>query len=202
MYKRMIVVVLAIAAAAFGAIAISQAASTPNARHHRRPYKGAAVLYRQFSIFRSASAAAATPLPPGEAEHLTEQGTEVAEYQLEPAQARYLSVDGAHAWVTPGRKGLCLTVLAPDGRTDTSTCGSSSQAASKGDLLVSRESSGPVVYGLVPDGDSVTVTNQDGSHGNVPVTSNFFKYSGSASTQSISVHSAGGTAVETTNLIE
>jgi hypothetical protein len=53
-----------------------------------------------------------------------------------------------------------------------------------------------MVYGLVPDGDSVTVTNQDGSHSNIPVASNFFKYSG-ASGQVVTIHGANGTVVGT-----
>lgn len=224
MYKRIIIVALAVAAATFGAIAISQAdapskhrrapkvvasatsraASTPKAvSKHRGTVKVSAVLEHQFSILRSARAASATLLPTSEAEHLTEPGTEVAGYELEPAQARSLNVDDTQAWVIPGREGLCVTIVHSGAQgapgMNTTVCGSASLTANKGDLIVSRESSGVVVYGLVPNGDSVIVTNQDGSQSDIAVTSNFFKYSGS-SAQSVSVRNANGTPVETENL--
>ena len=220
MYRRIIMVAIAVAAIVLGAIAISEASPAS----HRRPQKRAAVvkvtstrkarskhhapgtLLRRFAILRSANAASATPLPRGVEESFTKPGTETAAFELEPAETRSLNVDGTQVWVTPGAKGLCVTIpdppKPPQPRTLSGSCGTLSQMTN-GSLLVSREPSGPVltVYGLVPDGDSVTITSQDGSHTAVPVASNFFAYHGGASARSVSIDSADGTAVETENLV-
>jgi len=205
MSKRSVIFVLAVAAAAFGAIAVSQAASTSggrsanHARLHEKARGGTAVLSRRSPVLRSASIASATALPPATAEHLTEPGTMVSEYELEPAQARYLDAGGTHAWVVPGSNGLCLAVPASDGNSIAIGCGPLADTSHGGILMVQRPSSGPVVYGLVPNGDSVTVTNQDGSHSNVPVASNFFTCSGS-SAQSVAIHGIYGRVAQTVTL--
>lgn len=205
MSRRVIIFVLAAGAAVFGAIAMSQAASTPGAQPSHAPvvrpaHKSAATLIGHFSALRSAVAASSVPaLPAATAEHLTEAGTMVAGYRLEPAQARYLGVGGTQAWVVPGANGICLVIPTPDGSAIATGCGLATEVNRTGILQVQRPSSGPVVYGLVPNGDSVTVTNQDGSHSNVPVASSFFKYSGPAA-QSVSIHSAAGTVVQAATL--
>jgi hypothetical protein len=212
--RRIILVALAVAAVISGAIAISQAATTKHAaapktatHKHAKPWKHrriAGVLVHRFSILRSArSAATATPLSVSDAEHFTEPGTEVAKLQLEPDQARSLDIDGTPAWVIPGGKGMFLLQVDPGEITEGAACSTASQAASEGIILVSREASGPsfIVYGLAPDGDSVTVANEEGSSIRVPVTSNFFKYSGGASARSISIRSAGGAAANTMKLV-
>jgi hypothetical protein len=61
--------------------------------------------------------------------------------------------------------------------------------------MVRESSSGPVIYGLVPDGASVTVANAGGSSSSVPVTSNVFMYADPAA-QSVSVRA--GASVTTT----
>lgn len=222
MYRRIVMVTVAVAAIAFGVIAVSQAFPAGHGRVHRgaavkaasakaRPkHHAAGMLLRRFAIFRSAKAAAAsaTPLPSGVAERFTEPGTEVAAFDLEPAETRSLNVDGTQVWITPGAKGLCVTLSEPSKPGEpgllSSGCNSASLIASKGDLLVSREPSGSgfTLDGLVPDGDSVTITNQDGSNTTVPVTSNFFQYNGGAAAQSVSIHSSGGAAVDTQQLAE
>jgi hypothetical protein len=141
-------------------------------------------------------ASSAVALPAATAEHLTEQGTMVAEYRLEPAQARYLDVGGTHAWVVPGGSGICLVIPTPDGSAIASGCGSATDVSRTGILQVQRSSSGAVVYGLVPNGDSVTVTNQDGSHSDVAVAGNFFKYGGPHA-QSIAIHGSDGGIAQT-----
>jgi hypothetical protein len=201
MSRRIIILVLAAGATVFGAMAISQAASTsggraPNLTVGRKAHVGTGVLYRRFSILRSAqaSASSADRLPAATAEHLTEPGTMVSEYKIEPDNARSLDVNGTRAWVVPGANGICLATPTPDGSAIAIGCGSLTDA-SDGILQVHRPSSGPVVYGLVPNGDSVSVTNQDGSHSNVPVVSNFITYSG-PSAQSVAIHGPGGSVVE------
>jgi hypothetical protein len=206
MSRRIIIFVLAAGAAAFGAIAISQAASTSGSRPTndtatRKARVGTGVLYRRFSILRSAqaSASSADTLPAATAEHLTEPGTMVSEYKIEPDNARSLDVNGTHAWVIPGTNGICLAIPAPDGSAIAISCGPLASTSKGGILTVHRPSSGPIVYGLVPNGDSVSVTNQDGSHSNVPVTSNFFMYS-RPSAQSVAIHGSGGSVVEAVTL--
>lgn len=203
MYKRIIMVALAVASAVFGAIAISQAASTPHARpSHRRTNKDATVWLRHFAVLRSASAASATPLPAGTVKHLNEPGSMIAEYQAEPEQAHYLEVGGMQVWVIPGRKGLCLTTIEPGPKPTgpgliSTGCGWTSQVLASGVVQASWGGPGPsIVYGLVPDGDSVTITKKDGSHSNIPVSRNFFKCSG-ASGQVVTIHSASGAVVGT-----
>jgi hypothetical protein len=226
MHRRIIILTSVAAAAVVAAVSISQAASSrhPVHRHtgavtaqkatarrfktlkapstHRRA-DTASLLIHRFSVLRAARVASVTPLPAGQVQRLTEPGTEVAEYHLEPAQARFLDVDGTQAWVTPGQSGLCITILGAGGQTATSACGSAAQAASSGDVLVSREIPGTfTAYGLVPDGDTVTVDTADGVRDNVPVTDNFFKYEGGTSAQSLSINNANGTAVETESLVQ
>jgi hypothetical protein len=206
MSKRITIFVLVVGATVFSAIAISQAASTGGRRTihsaDRNADVGTGGLYARFSILRSAQTAASSAdgLPLATAEHLTEPGTMVSEYEIEPANARAVDVNGTQAWVIPGANGICLAVPTPEGAAIAIGCGSLAEAG-KGILQVHGSSSGSaVVYGLVPNGDSVSVTNRDGSHSNVPVSSNFFKYSGS-SAQSVSIDSATGAAVETASLV-
>jgi hypothetical protein len=118
----------------------------------------------------------------------------VSEYKLEPAQARYIEGDGTHAWVVPGGNGICLAL--PTAASITTGCGSLADASTEGLLVVERPSSGLVIYGLVPNGASVTVTNQDGSSAGVPVAGNFFAY-GDPSAESVSVAKADGSQVST-----
>jgi hypothetical protein len=126
---------------------------------------------------------------------MTEPGALVSGYGLEPAQTRSLDVNGTHAWVIPGSNGICLAIPAVDGSSIAVGCGSLA-VATTGILQVQRPSTGPVVYGLVPNDDTVAVTGQDGTTSGLPVASNFFKYSG-ASVQSISIRDAAGSAVQT-----
>jgi hypothetical protein len=126
----------------------------------------------------------------------------IAEYQAESEQAHYLDVGGMQVWVIPGRKGLCLTTIESGPQSTgpgliSTGCGWTSQVLASGVVVANRGGPGPsIVYGLVPDGDSVTVNNQDGSYSNVPVSSNFFKYSG-ISGQTVTIHNAGGSVVGT-----
>lgn len=208
MSRRIIIVALAVGATVFSAIAISQAAATSGGQRtkhaaSRKTHAGANVLYARFSILRSAqaSASSADSLPIATAEDLTAPGTMVSEYEIEPANARYVEDNGTAAWIVPGAKGLCLTVPAADGNSISTGCGSLATATT-GILQVHRpsSSSAPVVVdGLVPNGDSVSVTNQDGSHSSISVPGNFFTYS-SSSAQAVAIDTPGGSAVETVTL--
>lgn len=204
MPKPIVVLIVAVAAAVLGAIALSQAASAPiqpttRTRIRARAYTPvAAALYRRFSVLRAARQAASSTgagLPAASAEHLTEPGTLVSEYELEPAQVRYIDVEGTHAWVIPGSRGICLGIPSSDGYSISTTCGSLADAGTSGLLMVMRGSAGAVVYGLVPDGDSVAVANQDGSSVGLPIASNFFAYSSPAA-RSVSVRKADGSTLE------
>jgi|SRR5665213_791 len=198
MTKRLLIFVLAAAATVFGAIAMSQA-STPEARpaKHARPghrtYTVSPVLTHRFAVLRTARAATAWTAPAEYAEHLTEPGTMVSEYQLEPTQARAITVGGTQVWVTPGANGICLGIPAADGSSLNTGC-SSLPESEQGLLIVQRPSTGPVVYGLVPSNDSVTTTNKDGSTNSVTVNDNVFIDS-SAAVRSIAVHAADGSVV-------
>jgi hypothetical protein len=200
MHKRIGGFLPAVAAVALGALGISQVARTHSAgsivNHQpiRHVQESAAVLYRRFSILDSA-AASSNPLPAATAAGLTEPGTHTSEYQLKPTASRHLDVNGTDAWVVPGQAGICLVVRGAEAGSVITECGALSTAVTKGFLLVMRASSGPMAFGLVPDGDSVTVAKQDDSSSNVPVANNFFRYSGPA--LSVSIRDANGGIVRT-----
>jgi len=188
--KRPLSIILVAIAAALGAIAVSQAASAP-----RRLARGA-----RFSVLRSAKAAvstAATALPASTAKYVTEPGTLASEYEIEPAGAAYVEINATtHAWVIPGRKGMCLVVPVWKGLSIDTSCGSTANAAGGSLVMILRPSSGPVVYGLAPDGASVTATNNDGTSKNVPVAHNVFMYAG-PSAKAVTVHPQGGEEMTT-----
>jgi hypothetical protein len=192
--KRTIVpILLAAIISAFAAITMSAASSTPVRASARRVANRS--LKDTFSVLRSARVAAVSPeaaLPAVTAKHLTELGTEISEYELEPARAAYVAlISTDHGWVVPGRSGICLVLPSPSNRLYIGwTCVSTANADAGGLITVERPTSGPpVAYGLVPNGASVTATNKDGSSTTVPITSNLFMYGGQA--QSVSVHVAG-----------
>jgi hypothetical protein len=196
--KRMFVtVVLATTAAVLGAIAISQAASTP-VRVARPVHTSAHHARAQFSVLRSAKVAASsseTALPALTEKRLTEPETLVSELELEPARAVYVQIDSStHGWVIPGRRGICLAVATSI--SIVRDCGTLASADTGGLIMTRQTGSGPLIYGLVPDGASVTVNNGDGSTRSITVASNVFEY-GDPMAQSVSVQPAGG-GVKTT----
>jgi hypothetical protein len=194
--KRIIIPIFLAVATALTAIVVSHAASTSFVRSK------SARLDDGFSVLGSAKLADSTSnttLPALSVKHLSESGTLVAEYELEPAQARYIEINATtHAWVIPGRSGLCLAIPAFHGASIDVGCDSLARVNSGDFVMVRRPSSGPVIYGLVPNGASVTVTNQDSSSTGVPVTNNVFIY-GDATAQSVSVQLGDG-SVNTTTL--
>ena len=114
-------------------------------------------------------------LPAPTVQYLTEPGTQVSEYELEPAQAAYIQIDSAtHGWVIPGRHGLCLA--SSNGISLVRVCDGVASVESNGLVMVSRSTSRTRIVGLAPDGASVTVTDQDGATTEVPVTNNVFTY--------------------------
>jgi hypothetical protein len=191
--KRIILTIF-LAIAAMAAIAVSHAASTVRSKP--------AQLNDSFSVLGSAKLAdstSSTTLPALSVQHLSESGTLVAEYGLEPAQARYIEINAStHAWVIPGRSGLCLAIPAFHGASIDVGCGSLAKINAGGLVMVRRPASGPVIYGLVPNGASVTVTNQDSSSTSIPVSNNVFMY-GDTTAQSVSVQADDG-SVNTTAL--
>src|SRR5271166_2156795 len=206
MRKRLIAILFGAAVAVFGVIAISQASNSPSpvnrlgpskkhiaARHH---VTVARTLLHRFAVLRAAKSASAISLPTGLAEGFTESGTEVAKYQLEPTQARALKIGGKQAWVVPGADGVCLTL--DQGQTDSYVCNSVQVADNGGVLLMSRSPKAVSVYGLVPDGDSVTV-RVGGSERSISVASNAFGYEGGPS-EEVSIHGPDGAVVETQSL--
>jgi hypothetical protein len=200
--KRIIVpILLAAIVSAFAAITMSEASSTPVRASARRVATRS--LKSTFSVLSRARAAAASPeaaLPAVTAKHLTELGTEMSEYELEPARAAYVALTSvAHGWVVPGRSGICLVVPSPSNRIYIgTTCASTTDAEAGGLYSVERPTSGPpVAYGLVPNGASVTAINKDGSTTTVPITSNLFMYGGQA-VRSVSIRVSG----EATKTIE
>lgn len=207
MYKRVGRFLPAVIAVALGAIGISQVARTHSAGsivNHppiRHVQESAAVLDRRFSILDAGAAAAASsnPLPAATAAGLTEPGTRTGEYQLEPTASRHLDVNGTDAWVVPGQAGICLVVRGPEAGSIITECGALSTTVTKGLLLVVRARSGPMAFGLVPDGDSVIVAKRDDSSSNVPVTNNFFRYSGPVAL-SVSIRGADGGVIRTVPL--
>lgn len=193
--KRVIVtIVLATTVAAFVAIAVSEASSTPartSARRMSRP------LRDTFSVLRSAKIAESSPesaLPANMAEHLTEPGAEVSEYELEPERAVYVGLTPTdHGWLVPGRSGICLVLPSPSNPIYIgTTCASIKSAEADGLVSVERPTSGPpVAYGLVPNGASVTANDTDGSSAAVPVTGDMFLYGGET-VRSVSIHLPNG----------
>lgn len=203
MSRRIIIFVLAAGAAVFGAIAISQAASTPTAQKAgresvARPAHRSNTLGRHFAVLGSAAkvSSAGGELPAATAEHLTEPGTMVAQYGLEPDQSRSVGTGSIQAWVVPGSSGICLVVPTPDGSAVATGCGPAADVSRTGIVQVQRPASGPVVYGLVPNGDSVTATSQGGTPSNIAATSNFFTYSG-PNVQSVAIRASNGSVVQT-----
>lgn len=196
MKRTVITVMLATAFALLAAIAISQAASTTPGRSSR-VVRRTASGHERLSVFQTAKAASASPeamLPAVTIRHLTEAGTLDSELGLEPTRATYVQFNSAtHGWVVPGQSGMCL--LVSKGIAILSDCGSLANVDAGSLVMVRESSSGPVIYGLVPDGASVTVANAGGSSSSVPVTSNVFMYADPAA-QSVSVRA--GASVTTT----
>jgi hypothetical protein len=178
--RNLAVILFAAVVAAASAIAISQAASTP-AQRSMPASASKRSLYAHFSILRSAknasSSSAGLALPALTAQDLTEPGTQVSEYELEPARAAYLQIDSAtHGWVIPGRRGMCLAVS--KGISLVRVCDAVVSVESSGLVMVSRSTSRLRIFGLAPDDSSVVVTGEDGATTEVPVTSNVFTYAG------------------------
>lgn len=193
MKRTIVTILLAAAVSVFAAISMSAASSTPARVSARRVAHRS--LTDTFAVLRSAKVAAASPeaaLPAETAKHLTELGTEMAEYELDPARAVYVALTSTdHGWVVPGRSGICLVLPSPSNHLYIGTTCTSVTAADAGGLsTVERPTSGPAVaYGLVPNGASVTATNEAGSSTTVPITSNLFMYGGQT-VRSVSVQVA------------
>lgn len=195
--RILITAVLAATSAAIAAIAVSQAASSTPVRasgHARSSTMG----LRYFSVLHSARVATSSEeLPASTAKHLSEPGTEDSEYGLEPADARHVQLNAStHGWVVPGQAGVCLVVPSSNGDWISTDCGSVGSANVGGLVMVARPASGPVLYGLVPNGASVTVTNTNGSDASIPVADNVFMYA-DPNVQSVSVRAAGASVVTT-----
>ena len=197
MKRSLITVVVAATTAALAAIAVAPAAPTPGSSSklarsaHRR-------LDSRFSVLRTAKLAGSSSgaaLPTATAKHLTEPGTLVSEFALEPANAAAVEINNTRAWVIPGRRGMCLAVSGV--LVTTEACGPLASADAGGLVMVQRPSSGPVISGLVPDGASVTLTDTDGSSTSVPVTSNVFMRA-DPTALSVSVQPVGGPVMTTT----
>jgi hypothetical protein len=173
--KRIAITTFLTLTAALGVFAISQAASPP---HHS-------------ITVRSSTSSSDVPLPASTVKQLTTPGTLTSEYELEPEQATYDAA--AHTWVIPGRGGMCLAVSTPDGNYVDTGCGLIANANAGGLVMVRRSASGPVIYGFVPPGASVTVTDADGSNASPSVTDSVFMYA-DPTARSVTVHvGSGGT---------
>jgi hypothetical protein len=171
--------------------------SQAGAPHRHRPISPP--LRRHFSVLRSARAAAANQgdeLPAGVAQEVTETGSMSAEYKLEPAQARHVTLpNGSNAWVIPGAAGACLFVQSSPSQENGGACGSVASANAGTIMLVkSNQSTGSkAVFGLVPDGsESVTLTDSEGSTTQVPVSYNVYETTVGPHYQSITVRDAQG----------
>jgi hypothetical protein len=187
MKRNLINVVIASVAAALGVIAISQAATSTRASAVKRNGQARFSALRRG---RAASSSGTSALPALTVAHLGAAGTLVSELQLEPERAQFISITAdTDGWVIPGRLGMCLAIR---GRISiTSTCGRLSNIDTAG-LIMSRESAnGPVIYGLVPDGASVAVTDRNGDTRTLTVTNDVFTAS-DPEAPSVSVRAAGG----------
>jgi hypothetical protein len=189
------VVITVVAGGVTGGVVLG--ASQTGAPHRPRPISPS--LRRHFSVLRSARAAAASQgieLPAGVAQEVTEAGGMSAEYKLEPAQARHLTLpNGSDAWVIPGAAGACLFVQGSAEPESGGACGSVASANAGTIMIVkTNQSTGAkVVFGLVPDGgEAVTLTDSDGSTTQVPVNDNVYETSVSPGSQSITVRDAQG----------
>lgn len=170
--KRIAITIVLTSAMVLGAYAISQAASSPG---------------RQAS--QTSTSLSDTAVPSSTAEELTEPGTAISEYGIEPERATYSAA--ARTWVIPGRSGMCLVALTPDGNFTDTSCHSLADADSGGLVMIRRSASGPVIYGYAPSGASVTITNEDGSSVSPPVTNDVFMYADSTAS-SVAVHVGSG----------
>ncbi|HEY1833851.1 MAG TPA: hypothetical protein VGG08_05390 [Solirubrobacteraceae bacterium] len=185
--------------AAFCALTISQAVSKPSAAGQRRPTQAASGQFSVLGRGRAAAASPSTALPQSVDESLTKPGTIVSEYELEPDHAAFVEVDAStHVWIIPGHNGMCVAVPAFHGISVASSCGPASSVNADGLIMVRRPSSGPVIYGVVPDGASVTVIDKDGSSVQVPAKNNVFVYVG-GNPGSVSIRAASG-ALSTTSI--
>jgi hypothetical protein len=169
----------------------SSASSAPRLSHkHRAHHAISRGLTRHFSVFglaRSASTQQAVALPVNIQQTL-EQPTE---YELEPAQAQFVTLDAnTHAWLVPGRRGLCVIVPASVDGSEVGNIPSSSSgpvgggevcaAAGKavdGEVLmrqINPASGEGVVVGLAPDNASITLIDKNGGTTRAQVTGNLY----------------------------
>jgi hypothetical protein len=190
--RTLTTILVAAASAAVAAIAVSQAAPTPTRSSHAAKRSQAG----KFSVLRLARlASSGTALPASIAKWETAPGALVSELELEPARSVPVEVNSTQLWVTPGRKGMCLSV--PGSFFMSSGCGSLASADAGGEIMALWPRPGQaVIYGLVPDGASVTITHADGSSTAVPVSNNVFMRADSTP-KSVSVRLAGGSVTTT-----
>ena len=190
--KRTATATLAVGVCAtFGAIAISQAAQPTRARSSWS-------VARYFTVLRPARAAGsalANSVPANTAKSLTKSGTLVSGLELEPAVASQVTLRGAkNGWVVPGKRGICLVLeVAHEIAQD---CNEAASADTRGIVMVERSNANISIFGLIPDGATVSATSQDGSQEPVAVEGNVFSREGSG-IQSVSVRN-GGAVVSTT----
>jgi hypothetical protein len=172
--------------AVFGAMAISQAAQPQRVRSGRS-------LASHFAVIRSArlaGSALTASLPANTAESLTRPGTLVSGLELEPALASNVKLRGTkHSWVVPGRRGICLVL--ETAREIAQDCNETAAADSRGLVMIERRDAGTGIFGLVPNGASVSATNSDGAQLPIAVEGNVFSYEGNG-IQSVSVRNGRG----------
>jgi hypothetical protein len=196
--RRTILVAIALAVVVAGVVGsvVSSASSTRAPRSH---HSISVSLRRHFSVLHAVRAATADQsgaLPAGVTQELTEAGSMSAQYRLEPAQAQHVTLgDGSGAWVIPGSAGVCLVVQTPPATESGVVCGSVASANAGTVMLVRSDPStgAKTVSGLAPNGSTaVTLTGDDGSTTQVPVTDNVYETSITAKPKSITVRDAQG----------
>jgi hypothetical protein len=137
---------------------------------HRLSHRSASIpsqLRSSYSFLRSNATSTDPSLPDG-----WQAGAMVAQYGLEPDLAKYAgSPDGTSVWFIPGQSGSCIVIGSGGG-----ACGPNAPIAAQGiDVGVVPTSGAPsTVFGVVPDGATITATSSPGPDAPVPVSGNAF----------------------------
>lgn len=146
-----------------------------------------------FAIARTARTTQDT-LPAEAVQSLEASGSLAVHYGVNPALARFAaSISSTSVWLVPGDTGSCIWIEGQGAE-----CGPNELVSTQGLALAAVPVSGSAssVIGILPDGASVTASNEDGSSANVTTSGDAYYIVGQAATTQPVIHTAAGTTVK------